>query len=169
MSEPPDSAIDGELREAGLRVTSQRLLVFNIVCKSDAHLSADDIHAMVRRQDGDVSLATIYRTLNALSEAGLVAPHYLGRDHEREHFEHSGKPEHYHFTCVRCGQVFEFETEAMQTLKVRLREDKDWVLIHSCMCFEGVCSKCRDKYAVSGGRAFANDKSAPEGHEPRSE
>lgn len=142
MSEVPLSVLEGELREAGLRVTSQRLQVFKIVSESDAHLAAEDIHAIVREQNRGVSLATIYRTLNALRGAGLVAPHYLGRDHEREHFEHSGKPEHFHFTCQRCGQVFEFETELMQTLKVKLREEKGWVLARSCMCFEGICSEC---------------------------
>ncbi|MDF1499766.1 MAG: Fur family transcriptional regulator [Anaerolineales bacterium] len=147
MSEYMPSVLERELREAGLRVTSQRLQVFKIVSESDAHLSAEDIHVLVREQDGDASLATVYRTLKVLREAGLVAPHYLGKDHEKEHFEPSSKPEHFHFTCHRCGQVFEFETELVNALKTRLRKDKGWVLGHACMCLEGLCSDCKTMYA----------------------
>ncbi len=142
MNRSPFSILESELRETGLRVTAQRLQVLKIVSESEEHLSVEDIHAKAREQDGMVSLATIYRTLKALKDAGLVEPHYLGRNHQREHFERARHPDHFHFKCQRCGRVHEFETELVERLRDNLRLDKGWELNDVCMCFEGVCAKC---------------------------
>jgi len=136
------SVLEGELREAGLRVTTQRMQILRIVTESDEHLSAEDIQAMAHEQDGSVSLATTYRTLKALKDAGLVEPHYLGRNHQREHFERTRRPDHFHFKCQRCHSVFEFENDAMRALKADLQSMKGWELKQACMCFEGICHQC---------------------------
>jgi Fur family ferric uptake transcriptional regulator len=142
MREIPVSVLEGELREAGLRVTSQRLQVLRIITEADDHLSAEDIHAIVREQEGGVSLATVYRTLNALKETDLLESQYLSRHHHRERFERARQPGHYHFKCQRCSRIYEFESNVLHPLRAELKSKRGWDLKEMCMCFEGICEQC---------------------------
>lgn len=131
------------LRDEGLRVTSQRTLILEIIERSEGHLDAEDIYFRARQQDPKLSLSTVYRTLNLLKEMGLVEQRYFARDHSREYYESATAPEHYHFTCVACGQVVEFETPLIRRLKDDLRQKHGVDFSHACICFEGYCAKCR--------------------------
>jgi Fe2+ or Zn2+ uptake regulation protein len=58
-------------RESGLRHTRQREAVYAALAATDAHPTAEELHDLVRRDEPGLSLATIYNSLEALSEAGL--------------------------------------------------------------------------------------------------
>jgi Fur family ferric uptake transcriptional regulator len=131
------------LRDEGLRVTSQRALILDIIERSAGHLDAEDIYFRARQHDPKLSLSTVYRTLNLLKEMELVEQRYFARDHSREYYESSSTPEHYHFTCVGCGQVVEFETPLIRQLKDDLRQEHGVDFSHACICFEGYCAECR--------------------------
>lgn len=60
------------LREAGLRVTQQRMALLSILMDAADHPNADELLARARDLDDSMSLATVYRTLSALEEAGLI-------------------------------------------------------------------------------------------------
>ena len=94
-----------ELRAAGLKATPQRIEVLTILRRSDKHLDAEGIHQTALGRGADISLATVYRTLGALKEAGLVEPRALARDQNRDDYEAADRPDHHHFTCQQCGQV----------------------------------------------------------------
>ncbi|MFQ5857046.1 MAG: Fur family transcriptional regulator [Anaerolineae bacterium] len=130
------------LRNEGLRVTAQRALILDILRESDEHLDADDIYFRARRQDPKLSLSTVYRTLSILKEMGLVSQRYFARDHGREYYESSAAPEHYHFTCVSCGQIVEFETPLIEQLKRDLVMEHGVRFSYACICFEGYCAEC---------------------------
>lgn len=60
------------LREAGLRVTQQRMALLSILMDAGDHPNADELLTRARNLDDSMSLATVYRTLSALEEAGLI-------------------------------------------------------------------------------------------------
>jgi len=60
------------LNTAGLRVTSQRALILEIVRRGQGHLDADEIYRQARRKQPRLSLSTVYRTLQTLKKLGLV-------------------------------------------------------------------------------------------------
>ncbi len=130
------------LRAAGLRVTDQRLAILHLLNSSAVHLTAEDLHRQIQKQRKGASLATVYRNLAKLSQADLVEPHYLGPGHEKEHFEMAVDQAHFHFVCRRCGQVYEFQADALERLRAELARRKDWILEETCMCFEGLCHRC---------------------------
>lgn len=130
------------LRSAGLRVTDQRLAILRLLYSSAVHLTAEDLHRQLQEQGKSTGLATVYRNLAKLSEADIVESHYLGPDHHKEHFEMVVDQVHFHFVCRRCGQVYEFETDALDRLKAELAAQKGWILEETCMCFEGLCHRC---------------------------
>ena len=130
-----------ELRRAGLRVTGQRALILRLIRASKEHLDAEDIYAAARAQDSSLSLATVYRTIGALKRAGLVEQRYLGPGHGHDHYEVVGE-EHYHFTCTRCGRVFEFETSLARRLGSQLRRDRGWAVARVYLSLEGIYAEC---------------------------
>lgn len=135
-------AARARLRDEGLRATPQRLLVLQVLQEAEEHLDAEAIHARAREYDPNVSLATVYRTLHKLKEMGLVEQRYFARDHKREFYEATGKKEHYHFTCVGCGQIIEVHTPRIAQARRELAEQLGLVFTHACICFEGYCASC---------------------------
>lgn len=131
-----------ELRAAGLKATPQRIEVLTILRKSNQHLDAEGIHQAALRRGADISLATVYRTLGALTKAGLVEPRALARDQSRDHYEAADRPDHHHFTCQVCGQVYEFETHHIKRLKKELKQEHGWDLTSANLYFEGICDIC---------------------------
>lgn len=142
----PDKAstdLRGRLREAGLRVTPQRTLVLEIL-EQGTHLDAMAIHRRAEKAQRGLSLATVYRALAALTEAGLVEQRYLDSDHSREYFETVRGPEHHHMTCLGCGRVIEFETRRIRQLRSELEAARRWALQRTCLCIEGYCPSCQE-------------------------
>ena len=140
------------LAAAGLRVTSQRLLVLEILDEADEHLDAEAIYERARQLDPRVSLATVYRTLAKLKEAGLVEQRYFARDHKREYYESAKKEEHYHFTCLGCGKVIEVHTSRIAQARQELSEELGLEFTHACICFEGFCPDCAARRREGKGK-----------------
>ena len=89
-------------RAAGLAVTPQRLAIFRRLAATDTHPGAEELHAAVRRELPSVSLATIYKTLDALAEIGAVRP--VSRLGARGRWDANLGP-HHHLVCTECGTV----------------------------------------------------------------
>ncbi len=134
-----------QLAEVGLRATPQRLLILAILENADEHMDAEMIYERARAQDARISLATVYRTLARLKEAGLVEQRYFARDHRREYYEAVSKGEHYHFTCLGCGKVIEVTTPRIAQARQELSEALGLEFTHACICFEGYCPECAAK------------------------
>ena len=135
-------SLQDALRSAGRRLTSQRRLILQVLEESDGHLDADALYDRVRARDADVSLATVYRTLAVLREIGLVEEHRLGEDHG--HYEAVRQEPHYHFTCLRCGQVIEFDTSLVAQIEQALSEQKGVRVTGAHLHVSGYCAQCKD-------------------------
>lgn len=141
MNEPGDGLREA-FREAGRRLTSQRLLILDVLKECDEHLEADAIHNRARRRAPDLSLATVYRTLALLTEMGLVEEHRLGEGHS--HYEAVQEGPHYHFTCRRCGKVIEFDTPLVARVKHDLCKQEGVDITTSHLHFVGYCRECQE-------------------------
>jgi len=137
--------IDGErvLRGAGRRLTRQRQIVLEILGRSRVHLDAEAIHRRAKRRDPRLSLSTVYRTLNLLKELGLVEERCFERTHH--HFELKTLSEHFHFTCLGCGKVSEFQNPKVEGVLRNLAMDERFKLEKICICLSGYCADCRGK------------------------
>jgi Fur family transcriptional regulator, peroxide stress response regulator len=92
----------GCCRTAGLAVTPQRLAIFRQLAGTDRHPSAEELHAAVRREMPTLSLATVYKTLDALARIGAVRP--VSRLGARGRWDANLGP-HHHLICTGCGAV----------------------------------------------------------------
>lgn len=142
------NALGDTLHASGRRMTSQRRTVLEILESSDTHLHAEGIWERAQSRGEKINLATVYRTLSVLNEMGLVNQRYFARNHKREEYESSKKPEHFHFTCLSCGDVIEFSTSFMNAMRAELEKEKSVQLTHTCLCFEGYCSSCKENSSM---------------------
>lgn len=104
-------AIAAELEAHGLKPTDQRLRVAEILMRAPAHMTADQILAAVRRSGERVSKATVYNTLKALAQSGLVRQIHI--DPERSVYDSTRAP-HHHFHDVETGELRDIHPDEIQ-------------------------------------------------------
>ena len=129
------------LQAAGRRLTAQRCLILEVLEKSAEHLDADALYDQARTRDPDISLATVYRTLAVFKDMGLVEEHRLGEEHG--HYEPVRDQPHYHFTCLECGKVIEFDTPLVAQIQRELSEQEGVRVTGAHLHLSGYCTQCR--------------------------
>ena len=91
-------------KREGLKLTYQRIVIFEEVARSRDHPDAETVFREVRDRIPTVSLDTVYRTLWMLSAVGLITT--VGPPREKVRFDANMSP-HHHFVCSRCGAVYD--------------------------------------------------------------
>ena len=133
------------LHSKGMRLTGQRKLILQVLEEAGRHLDAATVFERAHRRDERVSLATVYRTLLLLKEMGIVDQHFTSREHDREVYEPVGAEEHYHFSCLKCGRVVEFQSALIDRARKQIAQELGINILHGCACFEGYCAGCAPK------------------------
>lgn len=128
---------------AGLRVTSQRALVLEVIHKGKGHLDADEIYRRAREKEPRLSLSTVYRNLQKLKKLGLVEEVHF--DEEHHHYEVKPSTEHHHLVCLGCGRVIEFEYPLARMVKRKVVEAKDFDITGSEVRMTGYCPQCQQE------------------------
>lgn len=106
------------LRDAGLRVTQQRMTLLTLLMDAADHPSADELFLRVKAVDDSLSLATVYRTLSALEEAGLIRK--LSFENEPARFEITPVADHDHLVDVETGAVIEVTNDEINRLRAEM-------------------------------------------------
>ena len=110
-----------DLRDAGLKVTSPRLKVLEILETSkDRHLSAEGIYRLLLEGGEELGLATVYRVLTQFEQAGLVSRHNF--EGGTAVFELTDGSHHDHMVCLETGDVIEFCDERIEQLQKDIAE-----------------------------------------------
>ena len=140
-----DLVLVGErrLRAAGKRITPQRRLVLSILVQAGGHLDANDIFERGRRQDQDLSLSTVYRTLTVLKETGVVRELHL--DGEHHHYEWAGRDEHSHLVCLTCGRVIEVDSTDFAEAAAAAGAAHGFEIASAQVELTGYCAICRQQ------------------------
>jgi Fur family transcriptional regulator, peroxide stress response regulator len=135
-------------RQHGLSLTHQRLAIFEALAGSREHPSAEQIHRAVQRRIPTLSLATVYKNLEALKAIGAVAD--VNPLHEEGRFEAAlpgtgaGKP-HHHLVCTSCKKVRDLHDSELDRLRVSDAQGFDIRAVR--VQAEGLCPECRAKRA----------------------
>ena len=133
------------IRNAGGRMTAQRQLLIALLENSDGEFDVETFFHIARASDSNVSIATVYRTLNILEAARLVKQHYRSRDHERSYYELVSKEPAYHFTCRACHKIIAFHSPLVQALERQLAAELGLVVFGACICLDGLCPDCQNQ------------------------
>lgn len=132
------------LREKGLKLTKQRQIIFDEVFHHHGHLDADSITEHLQSLGKRASRATVYRTLDLLTDAGLVKSMRLGS--KQHYYEHVHPGEHHdHLVCTSCGRIIEFYSEELEYNQEKICEGFSFKPDRHTMTIFGTCSKCREE------------------------
>jgi Fur family peroxide stress response transcriptional regulator len=140
MSEQMMAEMIEKLRESGVKLTHQRMEIFQEIAGRTDHPDAATIYESVRKRMPTVSLDTVYRTLSMLKDAGLIST--LGPSQDRLRFDANVTP-HHHFVCTKCGKTEDFYCEEFDSLRVPGDVAKMGIVEHAHVELRGICSECR--------------------------
>ena len=122
-----------------LRMARQRRVILEELRKVDTHPSADEVYEMVRKYLPRISLGTVYRNLEILSERGEIQKLEPGCSLKR----FDGKAEnHYHIRCIDCDRVVDAPAEFEVAVNHKSKNTADFKIIGHKLEFIGVCSDC---------------------------
>ncbi len=126
-----------------LKWTRQRKEILHLFLKMEKHLTTDDFYRMVRRKNGRIGYATVYRTLKLICNAGLARQVDFGEGKVR--FEHEYAHEHHdHLVCTKCGKFIEIKSLRIEKLQSKLAEEHCFEPAWHKMQIFGTCKKCRE-------------------------
>ncbi len=123
----PSKSLEDALRKRGVRVTRQRAAILKVLSGADDHPDATELHRRAKVIDDSVSLATVYRTLSVLEEAGIVHRHVF--DGEPSRFETADAPHHDHIIDLDTGDVIEFRSREIEELQERIARQRGYEIV----------------------------------------
>ncbi|RKY39512.1 MAG: transcriptional repressor [Candidatus Omnitrophota bacterium] len=136
-------------RGCGYRWTLGREAILEVLSKSEEHLSAEDIYLRVHPKYPNIGLTTIYRTLDILTDMGLVWKFDFGDGRARyELIEGSKKMHHHHLICKGCNRIVDYtefieeEKELVKKMQNSLSKKYNFKITSHIIQFYGFCSKC---------------------------
>ena len=123
-------------------MTPQRKVIMDCLAWEMPHATADQVFQSVRQKMPRISLGTVYRNLEVLSENGKIQR--LGLSTNQKVFD-SNTSEHHHIICNSCGKVEDAILEHTDILKDSISMSSGYAVTGYHMEFEGVCPDCQEK------------------------
>ena len=124
------------------RMTQQRKVILQEVCKNiEAHLTADELYERVRKVLPRISLGTVYRNLEILTELGEIQKLELSGTINR--FDGDAR-KHYHIRCMRCGRVDNAPVAPLKQIEDELYGATVFTIIGHRLEFMGLCPECTE-------------------------
>jgi Fe2+ or Zn2+ uptake regulation protein len=129
-------ALRRALETGGLRSTPQRLAVYEHLARSECHPTVEDVYRSVRAVMPKISLATVYKALEALVEIGVATKLAAGNGTACARYDARHEP-HYHFRCLQSGDVFDLPTTFDASLIAKLDPGLEAYLARQGLCVTG--------------------------------
>jgi Fur family transcriptional regulator, ferric uptake regulator len=129
------------LRASGHRLTPQRESVLAVIADCQAHLTAEEILRRVRTRYPYLNKSAVYRSLDLLTQIGLVTQTDLGQG--RVQYELHEHPHHHHLICRNCGTVSRVDHDSFQPLGKRLMQKYGFQADLDHFAVFGTCRKCQ--------------------------
>ena len=123
-----------------LRMTPQRQIILDELRKVKTHPSADEVYKMVRLRQPRISLGTVYRNLETMSECGIIRKLDVAGSQRR--FD-SDTDSHYHVRCTGCGRVDDVEVNHIDGLEEALHGASGYEITGHRLEFIGRCPECK--------------------------
>jgi Fur family ferric uptake transcriptional regulator len=136
--------IKHQLQSQGYKLTPQREATVRVLLEhQEDHLSAEDVFMLVRDKAPEIGLATVYRTLELLSEIHVLEKMNFGDGVSRYDLRHdTNRHHHHHLICTKCGAVDEIMEDWLGVLEERLAHRFQFQVIDHRLDFMGICYRC---------------------------
>lgn len=139
--------IKKQLHSASYKLTPQREATVRVLLEhEDDHLSAEDVYLLVKDKSPDIGLATVYRTLELLTELKVVDKINFGDGVSRYDLRQEGADHfHHHLICIECGTVDEIQEDLLGDVEKIVEHDFNFKIKDHRLTFHGICWRCHDK------------------------
>jgi len=132
------------LKKNEMLYSKQREQVLDIFLKTEKHPTINDLYDMARKKSAKIGLATVYRAMRVICDAGLARETDFGDGTKR--FEHKYKHQHHHhLVCVKCGRIIEITSPKLEKLQKNLAKRHNFTVTRDTMKIFGTCEACRRK------------------------
>ncbi len=129
-------------KEHGMRVTHQKTMIYKSLLGSLDHPSPEQIFEKLKTVVHGLSLDTVYRTLSAFNEMGLVD--LVDGFGSARRFDPMLE-KHHHFRCKKCGKIIDFTSDYYDKIAVPKDIARQCKVIKLQVTIEGLCKKCLNK------------------------
>jgi len=128
--------------------SKQREQILDIFLKTEHHPTINDLYYLVRKKEPKIGLATVYRTMEVICDAGLARKVYFGDN--TKHYEHKYKHQHHHhLVCLKCGKVIEITSGKLEKIQKELAKKHNFTIAKDTMKIFGTCRTCKRKKTQS--------------------
>lgn len=127
----------------GLRFTRQRAALITLIFRNDEHFRPEDLMPRLRKSDGTVSRATIYRTIALLVESGMLREISLGGGERLYDPNFLKSPNHNHLVCVDCQKIIEFEDANIDVMQNCITHRLGFSPTQKALRIEASCDRLR--------------------------
>lgn len=130
------------LSNTGYKVTDQRLRILEILLEhTDKHMSAEEIYDIVKEENRDIGLATVYRALDLFEELNII--HKLNFGDGRSRYElKEEEHHHHHLICTNCNEVYEVAEDLLEQLEEKIERNYGFKITGHHLKFYGLCKNC---------------------------
>lgn len=129
------------LKTKNLKKTDQRFNILDIFLTTTGHISAYELHALIRKQHSNIGFSTVYRTLKLFTECGVANDVNFGDGKAR--FEKAFRREnHGHLICTKCGHTEEFTSSSVDNVQKQIVSKYGYRAQGFRFEIYGLCSKC---------------------------
>lgn len=139
--------IKDALQEARYKLTPQREVTVRVLLENEKdHLSAEDVFMKVKDKYPEIGLATVYRTLELLSDLKVLDKINFGDGVSRYDLRKEGANHfHHHLVCMECGSVEEIEEDLLLEAEKVVEKDYNFKVLDHRLTFHGICKICQEK------------------------
>ncbi len=142
-------ALLDELVSKGVRLTSQRRALVEVIQEANEHLDAASLLDLARRREPNIDRATVYRTLELLKKLRLIDEldlmHLYG---EKHYYEAKTERNHAHLACFRCGRIEEYSSPLFERLKAELSKQAGFTIKVTRLEVGGTCRACSSGVSI---------------------
>ncbi len=132
------------LQTRGLRKTPERFAVLDAVLTMKGHFDADQLYLHMREEGSRVSRATVYSTIDRLTDSGLLA-RYRFRGKQARYEMMLGTDQHHHLICEVCGSISEFIDKRVDRLARDAARTMEFSMHDAALHIIGLCPACAAK------------------------
>lgn len=132
-----------KMRDAGCRITPQRIAILRVLSISKGHPSVEDIYEQVKEEFPTTSLATVYKNISMLKELGEVQE--LSFSTESSRYDGNRPDPHPHLICTRCKKIIDPDLESLESVSAELVRETGFSITSHRLDFFGICPDCQKK------------------------
>jgi Fur family ferric uptake transcriptional regulator len=130
------------IQQKGFKLTRSRRQILAALISSQGHITADSLYESLNQEQSGIGRMSVYRTLDLLSELGLIRPVYQGTGAAQYILLDNGH--HHHLVCSQCGTFIELNSCVVKKVEKSISRDYNFEIQGHLLEFIGRCADCQE-------------------------